>query len=130
MQVRRWEGWETRLWVGRGEERGLRGSEGGEVEGGGQRVGRGKAWWWYFGGLEGVGSEDGWDWNGVDVELDEAVCRNFCERSATACFWACFCDRTQGWGTFLRGEARKDKSTFSGDNTIRPHVNHPMHLVH
>ena len=59
----------------------------------------------------------------MDVELDEAVGS---ERSATACF----CDRTQGWGSFLRGVAKKDKSTFSGDNTIRPHMNHPMHLVH
>ena len=47
----------------------------------------------------------GRDADGVNVELDEAVCRTFCERTATACF----CDWIQGWGTFLRGEAKKDK---------------------
>ena len=34
----------------------------------------------------GVRMEVGRDADGVNVELDEAVCRTFCERTATACF--------------------------------------------
>ena len=51
----------------------------------------------------GVRMEVGRDWDGLELELDEALCRTFGERKAMACFYR----RTRGRGTLLRVRRRK-----------------------